>query len=287
MNNTISPLIKVKELLKLTQSNNLVIVDASIGENAKSNYYERHLDRALFVDLNTQLANIKQDVSIGGRHPLPTNKQFSDTLSNLGITKKSHVVIYDDKNGAIASRFWWMLRSIGHKKVQVLDGGFQEAEKEGFPINSKVKTIKKTEIYNITEWELPQAHLNEVEIASQNKNNIIIDVRESDRYNGLSEPLDRIAGHIPGAINIPFASNLDKNGLFKSPEVLRAKYQTDFKKKSADKIIIHCGSGVTACHTLLALDYAGLEIPKLYVGSWSEWSRNNKMMVTKRKAEHP
>ncbi len=286
MSTNISPLIKVKELLKLTQSKNLVIVDASIGEKAKSNYNERHLDGALFVDLNTELANIKQDVSIGGRHPLPTIKQFSETLNNLGITKKNHVVIYDDKNGAIASRFWWMLRSVGRKKVQVLDGGFQKAIKEGFPINSKVETARKTDIYNITEWKLPQAHLNEVEIASQNKNYIIIDVRESDRFNGINEPLDLIAGHIPGAINVPYSDNLDRNGLFMSPQDLRAKYQTVLENKSTDKIIVHCGSGVTACHTLLALDYAGLEIPKLYVGSWSEWSRNNKTMVTKRKAEH-
>ena len=282
-----SPLIKVKELLKLTQSKNLVIVDASIGENAKSNYYERHLDGALFVDLNTQLANIKQDVSIGGRHPLATIQQFSETLNNLGITEKSHVVIYDDKNGAIGSRFWWMLKSIGHNKVQVLDGGFQEAEKEGFPINSKVETARKTDIYNIKEWKLPQAHLNEVEIASQNKNYIIIDVRERDRFNGMSEPLDLIAGHIPGAINIPFASNLDEDGLFRSPEELRTKDQNVLRGTNSDNIIVHCGSGVTACHTLLAMDYAGLEIPKLYVGSWSEWSRNNKTMVTKRKAEQP
>lgn len=282
MNNTISPLIKAKELLKLAQSSNFVIIDSRMGQNAKSNYNERHLDGALFVDLNTQLADIKQDASIGGRHPLASIKQFSETLKHLGISKKSHVVIYDDKNGAIASRFWWMLKSIGHKKAQVLDGGFQKAIKEGFPTNSKVETTKKTEIYKSTEWKLPQAHLDEVEIATQNNNYIIIDVRESDRYNGINEPLDLIAGHIPGAINVPFSDNLDRDGLFKSPQDLRSKYQTVLENKGTDKIIVHCGSGVTACHTLLAMDYAGLEIPNLYVGSWSEWSRNNKPMVTQK-----
>lgn len=277
----ISPLITVKELLKLTQSDNLVIVDASNGENTKANYKERHLDGALFIDLDTQLADIKQDVSIGGRHPLPTNKQFSETLTNLGITEKSHVVVYDDKNGAnSASRFWWMLKSVGHKKVQVLNGGFQEAKKEGFPINSKVEKVNTKSVYKVTEWKLPQAHLDEVETGSLNENYIIIDVRESDRYNGVNEPLDLIAGHIPGAINVPFASNLDMNGFFMSPQDLRTKYQTVFKNTNADNIIVHCGSGVTACHTLLALDYAGLEIPKIYIGSWSEWSRNNKVIAT-------
>jgi len=282
MSQNILPLIKVKELLKLTQTKNLVIVDASNGENTKANYKERHLDGALFVDLDMHLSDIKQDVSIGGRHPLPTNKQFSETLTNLGITEKSHVVVYDDKNGAnSASRFWWMLRSVGHKKVQVLDGGFQEAVKKGFPINSKVEKVNTKNVYTVTEWKLPQAHLDEVETGSQNKNYIIIDVRESDRYHGVNEPIDLIAGHIPGAINVSFASNLDVNGLFMSPQDLRAKYQSIFKNTHSDNIIVHCGSGVTACHTLLALDYAGFEIPKLYVGSWSEWSRNNKIIVTK------
>lgn len=284
MPETISSLISANELLKLTGSNNLVIIDSSMGINAKSNYNERHLDGALFVDLNIELADIKNDLSMGGRHPLATIKQFSKTLKRLGISEKSHVVIYDDKNGAIASRFWYMLKSIGHEKVQVLDGGFQKAIKEGFPANSKVETANKTDNYSITEWKLPQAHLDEIEIASQNNKYIIIDVREADRFNGINEPLDLIAGHIPGAINVPFSENLNRDGLFKSPQDLRIKYQTVLKNKGTDKIIVHCGSGVTACHTLLAMDCAGLEIPKLYVGSWSEWSRNNKKMITKNKS---
>jgi thiosulfate/3-mercaptopyruvate sulfurtransferase len=136
MGKNISPLIKVKELLKLTQNKNLVIVHAGNGEDAQYHYNKEHLNGALFVDLNTQLSDIKQDASIEGRHPLASDKQFSEVLTYLGIIKKSHIVIYDDQNGAnAASRFWWMLRSVGHKKVQVLNGGFHEAKKEGFPIN--------------------------------------------------------------------------------------------------------------------------------------------------------
>ncbi|WP_372795040.1 sulfurtransferase [Lutibacter sp.] len=277
MSKTISPIIEVEELIKIHQLENLVIVDAS----NETSYKEKHLKGALFVNLNTQLSNIKEDVSVGGRHPLPTIKQFSKTLKTLGINEKSQIVIYDDKNGAnSAARFWWMLRAIGHDKVQVLNGGIQEAERKGFPINSELVEAKKTASYNFVDYKLPQATIFEVENCSQDKNYIVVDVREEERYLGIKEPLDLVAGHIPGAVNIPFSTNLDLNGLFKTSKELKNKYQTVFQNIESDHIIVHCGSGVTACHTLLAIAYAGLDIPKLYVGSWSEWSRNNKKIAT-------
>jgi thiosulfate/3-mercaptopyruvate sulfurtransferase len=277
MNKTISPIIQASELLKLYKSEKVIIIDASNGKNAKSNYDAKHLEEAIFVDLNTQLAEIKDDLSIGGRHPLPEIKNFVKTLSNIGISPKIHIIIYDDKNGSNASaRFWWMLKSIGYEKVQVLNGGIQEAEKIKFPLSSKTETIKKTELYKIDNWKLLIAKIEEVEKVAQSKNHIVIDVRDVERYNGKTEPIDLIAGHIPGAINIPFTENLDENGLFLSPNLLKQKYEKAFGNVKPENIIVHCGSGVTACHTLLAIAYAGLEIPKLYVGSWSEWSRNNK-----------
>ena len=133
MNTTILPIIQVSELLQLYKSENLVIIDASNGKNAKSNYDEIHLAGALFIDLNTQLADIATDFAFGGRHPLPNIEDFADTLSHLGISKDSHVIVYDDKNGSnAAARFWWMLKAIGHENVQVLNGGFQKAEKLHF-----------------------------------------------------------------------------------------------------------------------------------------------------------
>jgi thiosulfate/3-mercaptopyruvate sulfurtransferase len=278
MNESILPIIEVEELLKISQHENLVIVDA--GSGFESGYKEMHLDGALFVDLNTQLSNIKKDVTNGGRHPLPTVKEFSKTLYSLGITNKSHVIVYDNKNGAnSAARFWWMLKAIGHDKVQVLNGGFQYAEIKGFPINSKLVIPKDVAAYKFTEWKFTQAGMFEVEKYAQDKKYMIIDVREKERYNGTIEPIDLIAGHIPGAINIPFSTNLNSNGLFKTANELKNRYQTIFGALNFNNIIVHCGSGVTACHTLLAISYAGLEMPKLYVGSWSEWSRNNKPIV--------
>jgi thiosulfate/3-mercaptopyruvate sulfurtransferase len=277
MNNDINPIISVSELKALAKANDLLIFDVSNGKDAQSNYNQKHLAGAFFVDLNTQLADIKEDLSIGGRHPLPSFKKFSQLLSSLGITPKKHIVLYDDKNGSnAAARMWWMLKSIGHKKVQVLNGGLQEAERHNFPINSKEVFPVSTEEYKIENWKLPMATIDEVEKAANNKDCLIIDVRETSRYNGEFEPIDLVSGHIPNAINIPFSTNLDENGLFLSPKLLKEKYKNIFNNKKSSEIIVHCGSGVTACHTLLAMDYAGFEISKLYVGSWSEWSRNNK-----------
>ncbi len=282
----ISPIIQASELLKLYKSKKLVLIDANTGINTKSNYEEKHLDGALFVDLNSQLADIKEDFSIGGRHPLPKIEDFAETVANLGISSTSRVVIYDDKNGSnAAARLWWMLKSLGLEKVQVLNGGFQEAEKIGFPTSSKTEIVTKAEAYKTKNWKLQIATIDEVEKVSQDKNHIVIDVRDVERYNGETEPIDLVAGHIPGAINIPFTENLDKNGLFLDPNELKEKYSKVFEKVKTENTIVHCGSGVTACHTLLAIAYAELEIPKLYVGSWSEWSRNNKTIANNVKSE--
>lgn len=282
MNRKISPIIQASELLTFYKSDNLIIVDVSNGKDAKSNYDAKHLDGALFVDLNTQLAEIKNDLSVGGRHPLPKIENFAKTVSNLGISPKSHIILYDDKNGSnAAARFWWMLKSIGHEKVQVLNGGIQEAEKSGFPLSSKIEISNETELFKVDHWKLGIAEIEEVEKVSQTENHIVIDVRDVERYNGETETIDLIAGHIPGAINVPFTGNLDENGLFLYPDLLKKKYQELFGCIEMENIIVHCGSGVTACHTLLAIAYAELEIPKLYVGSWSEWSRNNKAIETK------
>jgi len=269
------PVIDIHELLNIYKQPNVLIFDVSNSNDAKDNYDKKHLDGAVSVDLNTQLAAIKSDVSDGGRHPLPTVEHFAETLQNLGISSDSHIVIYDDKNGAnAAARFWWMLKSAGHQKVQVLNGGFQQAEKAGFPVNDKIPTANVVEKYKMESWKLPLAVISDVAKNSQNDDFTVIDVREAARYQGDYELIDLVAGHIPGAINIPFTTNLDENGLFLPADILKEKYAPFFKSKLPENIIVHCGSGVTACHTLLAIDYAGLPIPKLYVGSWSEWSRN-------------
>ena len=275
-----NPIITPSELLDAVQSNAIVLVDATNSPTAYQNYQQSHLQGALFVDVNTQLADIKEDVSIGGRHPLPTVEQFSKTLTDLGITPETWVVVYDDKNGAnAAARFWWMLRSIGHQKVQVLSGGIQAAIQAGFPTSSAVEVPTLVESYPVQDWQWPTIDLQGMDEMILKDRFVIIDVRESQRYRGETEPIDLVAGHIPGATNIPFMTNLDENGFFLSPEELKAKYQKVFENIPEENRVVHCGSGVTACHTLLALAIADLPIPQLYVGSWSEWSRNNREIV--------
>jgi thiosulfate/3-mercaptopyruvate sulfurtransferase len=274
MTEKISPLIRPTELMELTD---YVLVDARAGKDIEEKYLSSHLKGALHADLDLQLADIKPDAANGGRHPLPSPEKFSKVLTELGITPDSHVVIYDDKNGAnAAARLWWMLRAIGHENVQVLDGGLQAALNAGFPTRSGEEAPAPAETYQSVAWQLPMADMSEVELAAKDKSSMVIDVRDAPRFRGETEPIDLIAGHIPGAVNIPFSSNLDENGFYLSPEALKEKYTAALADKNPDNVIVHCGSGVTACHTLLAMDYAGMEIPKLYVGSWSEWSRNDK-----------
>jgi thiosulfate/3-mercaptopyruvate sulfurtransferase len=274
MYKVISPIITASDLLSLSASSDFVLIDARFG---KSNYDISHLRGAYYVDLNTQLSDIKSNFADGGRHPLPTASRFSALLEELGINPKSHVVVYDDKNGAnAAARFWWMMKALGHEKIQVLNGGMDAAIKAGYPITSEIEKIPSKGSYHADNWQLPVSDIHEIDQVSKDENYLVIDVRENERYRGEKEPIDLVAGHIPGAVNIPFASNLDSQGLFLSPEELKAKYLKAFDGKPAEKVIVHCGSGVTACHTLLAVAQAGMVIPKLYVGSWSEWSRNGR-----------
>ena len=203
-------------------------------------------------------------------------------MGQLGISPATHVVVYDDKNGAnAAARFWWMLKAVNHNKVQVLDGGLANAEKNNFPIDNEVVISKSVGDYPVEKWNLPQVTIETIDKVKEQKDYVIIDVREESRYNGISESIDLIAGHIPNAINIPFTNNLDANGLFLEKEKLQQVYKDVLDNFKSENIIVHCGSGVTACHTILAMHYAGYNFPNLYVGSWSEWSRNNKEMVLK------
>lgn len=267
------PVIQPEELRSLRGQ--IVLLDARSGKDAATRHEDAHLEGALHVDLDRDLAAHPEDPARGGRHPLPPIERFAALLGSLGIEPASRVVAYDDKAGAnAAARLWWMLRAIGHRKAQVLDGGIEAGIAAGIPIERGVRRPEARPPYPAIGWALPTASADEVAAAARDRSRLVIDVREATRYRGESEPIDPIAGHVPGAINVPFVENLDARGRFLAPDALAAKYRAVLGDRSPSTVIVHCGSGVTACHTLLALERAGLAGAALYVGSWSEWSRS-------------
>lgn len=192
------PIISPNQLKELSNEN-LIILDVRTGKYSYQNYLNQHLKNARFIDLDKDLAEIVENAAFGGRHPLPNIQKFAETVSRLGISEDSHIVIYDDKNGAnAAARAWWMLKSFGLKNVQVLDGGIQAAEKEDLEFSSGEEVFEKSEIITKKHWLLPVSSLEDIENELTNESATVIDVRDAYRYKGDSEPIDLVAGHIPG-----------------------------------------------------------------------------------------
>ncbi|HET9620300.1 MAG TPA: sulfurtransferase [Kofleriaceae bacterium] len=265
------PVISARALAALRD---VVIVDAR--QDAKA-YAAEHVAGAHHAQLERDLAAPVTDAGHGGRHPLPDPQAFAATLGRWGITPSTHVAVYDDQNGAnAASRLWWMLRAAGHRHVQVVDGGLAALRAAGVAMTADVPAPSAGPAYPlaaVAELGGDTVDIDEVDRARGAADRRVIDVRAAPRFRGDSETIDPIAGHIPGAHNAPFADNLQADGTFKSASELRAMYERVLAGTPPAQTIIHCGSGVTACHTLVALERAGLPGAKLYVGSWSEWCR--------------
>ena len=218
------------------------------------------------------------DLFLGKFSPFKLFLQFCySSFSVEGIFVCPAGCIGNDKAGAnAAARFWWLLKATGHENIQVLDGGLKNAIEAGLPVTNVIPEITPLPAYPADNWILPTVDADKVAKAVADPDYLVIDVRESYRYRGESEPIDLIAGHIPGAVNIPYTGNLNAHGNFLSAEELADKYKDAIGDHDPKRVIVHCGSGVTACHTLLAMEEAGIETPNLYVGSWSEWSRNDR-----------
>lgn len=274
------PIISAMEFKNLLHNDDLIILDASYRKNAFEKFQAKHIKNARFVDTDKDLAEIPDNPANGGRHPLPEIADFNKVLKKLGIHADSHIIIYDQENASMAAaRLWWMLNATGLQQVQVLDGGLKKAEAENLPLDKEENTVPNDGTYSFIQWKLPLADMQDVRKIIESENSVLIDVRAEDRYLGLTEPIDKIAGHIPTAINIPLTENLNPDGTFKNPEELKHLYEE--LAHNQEQVTVHCGSGVTACHTALAFAHAGLEIPAVYMGSWSEWSRNDNKMVLK------
>lgn len=270
---SISPLLPPESLAQLPPTR--VLLDCRPGTEA---FASGHLQGALHADLDRVLSSASEpgfNPAMGGRHPLPEPRRWSEQLGAWGITPQTLVVAYDNASGGNgAARLWWMLRASGHGPVVVLDGGLAAAQEAGFDLTKTPATSVPTPPYPMKTWALPQVDLAAVAALRKDPQWKLLDVRSAERWRGETEPFDPVPGCIPGSVNLPWAENLDSRGRFKSAEALRELYLGLLQETPADYLAVHCGSGVTACHTLLALELAGLSGASIYMGSYSEWCRS-------------
>lgn len=240
------------------------------SERGRRDYRKAHIPGAVYAHLNEDLSgDVIQGVT--GRHPLPAVDTFAATLSRWGITKGIQVVAYDDLGGALAAaRLWWMLRWLGHEAVAVLDGGWQRWQQERRPVEMGEESRQPAQFIPLPRLDRIVT-TEDMETVRSDPSWRVFDCRTGERFRGKNETIDPVAGHIPGAVSVPYVDNLDRKGSFLSPEKLRTRYLDLLGQTPADRAVVYCGSGVTSAHNVLAMVHAGLSEPRLYVGSWSEW----------------
>lgn len=268
------PLISIQELLAMSAQADVLIVDCrkelGSADSGQLAWAAGHIPGAIHADLDSDLSDLsKQGL---GRHPLPDESVFSALLSRWGWNPDRPLVAYDDAGGALAAaRLWWMLRLVGARAVSVLDGGWSAWKSSGLAIESSQQIPAGAPIslhYDPTQmvgYEALQAGLDDGSIC-------LLDARGAPRYRGEVEPLDRVAGHVPGARNRPFTDNLDADGRFKPTDRLAEEFRAIIGQRSPESVVHMCGSGVTACHNLLAMEVAGMQGSRLFAPSWSGWS---------------
>jgi thiosulfate/3-mercaptopyruvate sulfurtransferase len=245
-------------------------------------YAAGHIPGAIYADLGHDLAGPVNGMN--GRHPLPDPHTLAQTFGRFGVASGVQVVAYDQENGMYASRLWWLLRWLGHDTVAVLDGGFRKWTAENRPAASGVEQRAPSTFSGSPRAEMA-VDVAAVAAMVDTPAWRLIDARAPERYRGDNEPIDKKAGHIPGAANHFYQANLDEQGLFRTPEQLREGLKDAIGETPADHVVCYCGSGVTACHNLLALEHAGIKGAKLYAGSWSEWSADPSRPVEKDKSD--
>lgn len=268
--------VSASSLVAVLGKDELCIVDCRSDlkdpERGRNDFVKGHISGAVFADLDTDLA-----APIGphtGRHPLPEATSFAQTLRHLGVSDKSQVVAYDGGNGGLAARLWWMLRWMGHDRVAVLDGGFQHWLARGLPLAAGVAENNAGDFSGKPRAGLTVSTASLARAVAAGERLQLVDARDARRFRGEVEPIDPVAGHVPGALNRPFSRNLDADGLWRDPSALRSDWQALRDLDPHEPWAVMCGSGVTACHHALSAEIAGMPAPRLYVGSWSEWIRD-------------
>lgn len=268
-------LVEVEQLAATLDDPDLVVIDCRFDlldpEAGRKQYAEAHIPGARYASLDDDLA--REPGPDDGRHPLPHPEDFAARLEALGVSNSSFVVAHDEGAGAIAARLWWMLRWLGHERVAVLNGGLAAWRASTLPMTDRSPPFGRgsfvPERVN-ADWTVSVSNLED----SLGAGNVVFDARAAPRYRGDHEPIDPVAGHIPGAENLPFSECLADDGRLLPPPELRTVFANAMRGRDADQVIAMCGSGVTACHLLLAMNRAGIGDGRLYVGSWSEWIRN-------------
>jgi thiosulfate/3-mercaptopyruvate sulfurtransferase len=236
-----------------------------------------HIPGAVFLHLDSDLSAPTNGTN--GRHPLPTPEACAALFSRMGIDRTKQVVAYDQNTGTFASRLWWMLRWLGHEAVAVLDGGYAKWMREGRVVTPEITTPEPATF--VVGRVMPTVNSVGVEASISRHTLLLVDARAPERFRGEVEPMDPIAGHIPGAVNRPASLNVSAEGVFKPAAKLRTEYQALLGGRPHTDVVHHCGSGVTACHNILAMEIAGLPGTRLYPGSWSEWIANPARPVAK------
>ncbi len=230
-------------------------------------YLKGHIPGAVYFNMDTELASPRGQGP--GRHPLPKPDVFAEAAARAGIGEATHVVAYDDRGAASAARLWWLLRYFGHDEVSLLDGGITQWTADGRPLETDVRTYPRS-----TFVARPRSNMvvnaEVVNVFRDDPQALVLDVRAAERYEGIIEPIDPRAGHVPGAKSAPYTGNLADNQRFKAPQELRGRFEK-LGAATADKLVCYCGSGVNACQSIFALKLAGFE-SVLYEGSWSDWS---------------
>ena len=232
-------------------------------------YRAGHIPGAVYASLSHDLSAVPSGTN--GRHPLPCVEDLEATFGRLGISSDTQVAIYDQDSGMYASRMWWMLRYMGHDAAAVLDGGWAKWLREGRSIRAGEET-RPAAVFTTHRRKELRVMVDRVQAAVDDKSMLLMDARAPERFEGANEPLDRTPGHIPGAVNYFFRRNVTEEGVMLPPERLRQQFGEVLGNRSPEDVVMYCGSGVTACQNLLAMEHAGLRGAKLYVGSWSEWS---------------
>jgi len=250
---------------------NIVIADCRFllghgNESAgREAYAADHIPGAVYFDLEQDLSAAKSEH--GGRHPLPDVEALARKLGSAGISNNSTVIAYDDQGGAMASRFWWLLQYLGHKQVYVLDGVYSQWKAAGYPVTDEPPVVHEA-VFEPNPQPSMLVSMEEVKSRIGRPGTVLIDSREERRYEGLEEAIDPVAGHIPSARNRFWKDSLNEQGSWRDAEEQQRRFAD---LQSADEIIVYCGSGVTACPNVIALQEAGFQNVKLYSGSWSDW----------------